>query len=154
MDSAQKIITKSITIAASPGCIWQTLTDTTLMAQWLSDDDITINTTWELQAPITFTGTWHHGIFNDKGVVLKFEKEKILQYSHFSRISGLSDIPENYLVVTFRLTPAGNETILNLNTENIRDYETYGHWNFYWTVTLGIIKRLAEKAPGHRAFGS
>jgi uncharacterized protein YndB with AHSA1/START domain len=141
-------IRKNITIGASPDRVWRTLTNTALMAQWLSDDGIAINTTWELQTTITFTGTWHHGgVFNDKGIVLKFEEEKILQYSYYSSISKLPDITESYLVITFRLTPSGQETVLDLTTENIHDYATYGHWNFYWTVTLEIIKRIAEDLP-------
>jgi uncharacterized protein YndB with AHSA1/START domain len=144
MEPGKQIITKSITIAASRTRVWQILTDTALMAKWVSDDNIAINTTWKPQTPIVFTGTWHHGTFNDKGLVLKFEKEKMVQYSYFSQISELPDVPESYLIITFRITSSNNETVLEVNTENIPNYETYGHWNFYWTVTLGIIQRMAE----------
>lgn len=144
MGTIKKIIEKTIAINASPDQVWQTLTNTALMAKWVSDDDLVVHTTWEPLSPITFTGTWHQGDFNDKGVVLRFEKEKLLQYSYLSVISELPNIPESYLIITFRLTPSNNETTLEVITENIPDYETYRHWNFYWTVTLGIIKQVVE----------
>ena len=144
MEAAKKVIRKGVLINSTTERVWGVLTDNALMAKWVSDDDIKINTSWEPQTPITFTGTWHHGAFNDHGIVLVFKKEKMLKYSYFSAISELPDLPENYLIITFRLKTFDNETLLELTTENITDHVTYGHWNFYWTVTLGIIKRLAE----------
>jgi hypothetical protein len=39
----------------------------------------------------------------------------------------------------------GNKTLLTLLQSNCRTYEIYAHWNFYWMVTLDILKKLLEK---------
>ena len=142
MKNATGIIRKHVAINASSAQIWHTLTDK--MAEWMSDCKLEVKTTWKPQKPITFKGVWYDKHFDDKGIVLIARQEKVLRYSYLSSIAGLPDKPENYLIITFTLEPSGAETLLELTTENIHDEATYGHWNFYWTVTLGIIKRMAE----------
>jgi hypothetical protein len=144
MNETTKIIRKSTMINASAARVWQALTDN--VGKWLSDGDVVVNTTWEPQTPITFKGVMHNLFIDDKGMVLIAEKEKILQYSYFSKMARLADIPENYLIITFALKPSATETLLELTTENINDEIIYGHWNFYWTVTLDIIRRMAEES--------
>jgi hypothetical protein len=43
--------------------------------------------------------------FENKGIILKYLKERILSYSHLSSVSRLPDNIENYTVIEFVLTP-------------------------------------------------
>ena len=140
-------IQKSITINTPTSKVWDVLTNAELIKEWLSEEGITVNTNWEVGSPIIYNGTWHGIDYNDKGTVLKFEPEKVLQYNNWSCLSQLPDESENYSVMEFQLSENGDETILTLTHSNIVTEVMQQHYNFYWEVTLGIIKKMAEDLP-------
>ncbi len=141
----EKIITKSITIDAVVSKVWETITNPEKMKLWLYDSDIEVISDWEIGSQIFFRGKFHGRKFEDKGIILKFEQEKVFQYSYFSWIPRLPDSPENYTIIEFQLTPQGGQTLLSLTQTGFAAKASYEHWNFYWIVTLGILKGVAEK---------
>jgi hypothetical protein len=112
---------------------------------WLSETQIKISSDWKVGSSITFTGSAHDVEYHDKGIILRFDKEKNFQYSYLSAFSNLSDIPENYSVIEFSLTPVGNKTMLTLIHSNFVTETIYKHSIFYWTATIPIIKGLTEE---------
>ena len=60
----------------------------------------TVVSDWKEGGPIVWKGEWKGKAYEDKGVILRLEPERILQYSHFSPQSGLPDTPENHHTVT------------------------------------------------------
>ncbi|HET6989959.1 MAG TPA: SRPBCC domain-containing protein [Bacteroidia bacterium] len=143
--SFPKTISKSITINAPASKVWHALTDPDSINEWLAENEIKVISEWKTGSPISFSGTWHGIEYNDKGTILKFETEKVFQYSYWNCFSNLSDSPENYYVIEFTLTPDGNQTRLTLTCSNIVTEAIYTHLNFYWTVTLDVIRKLIEK---------
>lgn len=135
-----------ITINASPVKVWQTLTNLELMTQWLGDPnmEIEVQTTWQINSPILIKG-FHHVKFENKGIVLAFEKERKLSFTHLSSVSKLPDIPESYSTLTFILEPGDNGTHLMLNIENFPTESIRKHLEFYWRTTLITIKDTVEK---------
>jgi uncharacterized protein YndB with AHSA1/START domain len=133
-------------INASPTKVWQTLTNTEVMSQWLGDPDmeIEVQTIWQVNAPIIIKG-FHHVQFGNKGIVLAFEKERKLSFTHLSSVSRLPDIPESYSTLTFILEPGDNGTHLMLNIENFPTESIRKHLEFYWRTTLITIKDKVEK---------
>src|SRR5262249_32063579 len=113
-----KTFNKTIHINASPSKVWDTLTNPELMKQWMSDTEINIITDWNIGSPILIRGRLNGTKFENKGTVLQFEPEKVLQYSHLSSLSRLPDGLENYSVLEFRLAPTGNQTALALTLSN------------------------------------
>ena len=100
---------------------------------------------FKVGSPIHFEGK-HSGVFyKDKGVILKFEPENVFQYSYWNEVSRLPDIPENYVVIEFKLHPEKSTVILELIVSNCAEGTIFSHWNFYWSTTLHVIKRLIEK---------
>ena len=138
-------INKSITINAPAQKVWAILTTPELIKKWQTDDGgYEVISDFKVGSPIRFEGK-HLGVFyKDKGVVLKFEPEKVFQYSYWNEISHLPDIPENYVVIEFKLHPEKGATLLELTVSNCPEGTIYAHWNFYWSTTLHVIKRLVE----------
>jgi len=51
---------------------------------------------WKEGSPIVWKGEWMGKKYEDRGVILKLEPGNMIQYSHFSPLTGQPDLPENY----------------------------------------------------------
>lgn len=139
----------NVTINSEPAAVWLALTDPELMIKWMGDPEmeIEVRTDWGINTPILIRG-FHHVKFENKGIVLKYEREKRLSYTHLSSISRLPDRQENYSILEFILTPAANQTMLTVNIENFPTESIRKHLEFYWRATIVIIKENVENGPG------
>lgn len=139
-------IKKSILINATQVKVWKYLTDTGLMKQWMGDPEMNIEiiTDWKTGSPITIKG-FHHQQFENKGEILQLDPERIFQYTHLSSLSNLADESNNYTIITFTLTPKGEQTELTVEAVNFPTLEIYKHLEFYWNGTIQIIKLKIEK---------
>jgi uncharacterized protein YndB with AHSA1/START domain len=138
---------KSILINASLTAVWDTLTQPELMKNWMSDSPIEIITTWEVGSPIIVNvqAESYKTAFTNTGVVLQFLNERILEYSHLSSLSRLADEAENYTIIRFTLQPEDDHTLLELDLSNFPTESHYKHIDFYWAVTLEVLKRFVEE---------
>ena len=100
---------------------------------------------WKVGSPITFSGEWEGKPYEDKGTILKIEKEKILQYNYWSNFSGNADVPENYQVITYSLSEENGKTTFSLTQENCKTEETRDHSVKNWTMVLCSLKEMLEK---------
>ena len=94
--------------------------------------------------------------YHDKGQVLRVEPPSLLQYTYWSRISGLPDRPHSYSTITMVLEARGNETLLTVKQEVPASPRRHGkgweigpefglkHVEFYWRTTLPILKSTVE----------
>jgi uncharacterized protein YndB with AHSA1/START domain len=139
-------IMKTVAIHAAVSKVWDTLTTPHLIKQWMIDAELEVITDWQTGSPIIFRGSLHWIDFENKGIILQLDPYKAFQYNYWSTLSGLSDVPENYTVVDFALSPAEKETVLALTLSNIPNEVIYKHLDFYWTVTLDILKKLCEQS--------
>ncbi|TWF40708.1 activator of Hsp90 ATPase-like protein [Chitinophaga polysaccharea] len=139
------LFSDQVTVAATPANVWGVLTDTANMKNWMGEPDmqLEITTTWEVNTPFIIRG-FHHVRFENKGIIVAYETQKRLSYSHFSSVSRLPDLPENYSVLDFRLTPAADQTILQLRIDNFPTETIFKHLQFYWRTTLVKIKQATE----------
>ena len=112
-----KIVNKTVNINAPTSKVWDALTNPELMKKWMSETEIHIITDWKVGNPIIIRGNLHGINFENNGKVLRFEPEKILQYSHLSSLSRLPDKPENHSVLDFRLAPVEDQTALDSHGE-------------------------------------
>ena len=139
-----KIVNKTIRINASTSKVWNALTNPGLMKKWMSKTEINIFTDWKVGNPFVIRGRLHGINFENRGMVLQVEPEKILQYNHLSSLSRLPDQLENYSILEFRLAPINEETSLTFTASNFPTESIYKHFAFYWNVTLEILKRMIE----------
>ena len=137
-------IIKSIDINAPASTVWSVLTNPDLMKQWIIDSEINISSEWKAGSPILIQGDLHGLPFENKGTILQWEPEKVFAYNYWSSLSQHADIPENYVVLTFRLTPAGDSTTLAITLSNVTPGTIWQHLNFYWNTAIDLIKKLSE----------
>src|SRR6266487_3252596 len=83
--------------------------------------------------------------YEDKGVILTLKPERVLQYSHFSPLSGQSDVPEHYHTVTIELSLKGTGTLLMLSQDNNSTEEDREHSEKNWGMMLTGLKKFLEK---------
>ncbi|MGO1002190.1 SRPBCC family protein [Lysobacter sp. CA196] len=140
-------VTKTVQIQAEPATVWQALTEPARMAAWMSEEPLDVVTDWVVGGPILIRGVLHGRLrFENSGIVRAFETERALEYTHWSSLSrrALADAPENHVSIGLRLHPSGDGTRLDLSLSNLGHYAVYGHMNFYWEVTLAVLKRYCE----------
>jgi len=140
-------ISKSIRLNASLNVVWEALTQPELMKSWMSDSEIEIVTTWEVGSPIIINvqAESYKTAFTNTGIILQFLKDRVLEYSYLSSLSRLPDQAENYTLIRFTLQPEEDHTLLELNLSNFPTESHYKHIEFYWTITLEVLKRFAEE---------
>lgn len=129
-------VEKRVSIDTPPSRVWEYLTKPDLMKERMGEPEMNIEVTtdWTVGNPILIKG-FHHVNFENKGTVLQFDAEHIIQYSQLSSISRLPDIKENYSIITFTIVPKERKTLLEIRVENFPTESIYKHMDFYWWGT-------------------
>lgn len=136
----------SIDIEAPASTVWEALTDPAHMHAWMGEPEmrLEVSTDWQVGGPIVVRG-FHYGRFENRGIVLAFEPERRVSYTHLSSVSRLPDEPQSYVAFDFRLMPHDERTALSLTMSNFPTETIYKHLAFYWPATLDMFKRYAER---------
>ena len=133
----------SITINAPRERVWNALVNPEAIKQYMFGT--TVVSEWQEGSPIIWKGEWQGRSYEDKGVILQLKPGQVLQYSHFSPLSGLPDQPENYHTVTIRLSDEGNQTHVSLDQDNNATEEERAHAERNWTMMLAALKQFVER---------
>ena len=133
----------SVSIAAPAARIWDALVSPQLIKQFMFGT--TVVSDWQQGSPISWKGEWKGKPYEDKGVILKVEPRRLLQYSHYSPLSGLPDAPENRHTVTILLSEAGAQTRVSLSQDNNAGKEARAHSEKNWKAMLEALKKLLQK---------
>ena len=132
----------AIEINAPPSRVFNALTDADLVKAYLFGAQI--KSDFKVGSPITFSGEWKGQPYEDKGVILDFEPRKLLKVTHYSPLSGLPDVPENYHTVSYAVTGDDNESTLTITQENNRDQAEVDESQKTWTTILEGLKKAVE----------
>lgn len=133
----------SITINAPSAKVWDALVKPEAIKQYMFGTIVV--TDWREGNPISWEGEWQGKSYKDKGVILQFKPTRILQYSHFSPLSGLPDKSENYHTVTIELSGVGNQTRVSLAQDNNATEEAREHSEKNWEMMLASLKKFLEQ---------
>jgi uncharacterized protein YndB with AHSA1/START domain len=136
------VATASISIAVSKKKVWDALVNPEAIKQYYFGT--TVVSDWHTGSPIVWKGEWQGRPYEDKGVILQFEPGRIIQYSHFSPLSGIPDKPENYHTVTVKLSARKNKTFVSLSQDNNGSKEEQVHSEQNWGVMLAALKKFLE----------
>jgi uncharacterized protein YndB with AHSA1/START domain len=137
------IAAATVTIDAPTPKVWDALTKPEVIKQYMFGT--TVFSDWQEGSPIKWQGEWQGRKYEDKGVILRLVPERLIQYSHFSPLSGVPDVPENYHTVTVELSAEGGQTRVVLKQDHNATEEEREHSEQNWRMMLEGMKQLLEK---------
>jgi len=132
----------SVAIEASSAEVWDALVNPATAKKYFFG--ATVASDWKEGSPITFTGEFNGNVYIEKGTILQCKPERLLQYSHWSNLEQLPDLPENYRNWTFRIAPDGAGVILSVSEDNIPDEAKRVRSDEFWSGVLTTIKEIVE----------
>ena len=132
----------SISVDATPKQVWKVLTTPKLVKKFLMGTDV--STDWKEGSTINYNGEYEGKKYHDKGVIKKIEPEKILQTTYWSSMVGKEDKPENYNLVTYKLTNKGDKTVITLTQDNNASEKEQEHSTENWKSVLKKLKEVVE----------
>jgi len=144
--SFHQVMNKTVIINAIPSTVWEFLTNPQLMKKWMFDTEMDIITDWKVGNPITIrVDDWYKTHLENNGIILTFEPNRSLTYSHLSSLSKLPNNIENYSIIDFSLTTKKDQTALTITLSNFPTETIYKHLAFYWSVTIELLKSEIEQ---------
>jgi uncharacterized protein YndB with AHSA1/START domain len=132
----------SITINAPIDEVWDALVNPTAIREYMFGTDAISG--WHEGSSITWKGTWQGATYEDRGVILRLQPGRLLEYTHFSPLLGLPDRPENYHTVTIELRGEGSHTLVSLAQDNNPTREARAHSEENWGMMLAGLKTFVE----------
>lgn len=131
------------TIGTPVSKVWEALTKPEIIKQYFFGTD-TI-TDWKIGSPVIWKGEWEGKTYEDKGVVLDLQPNKLISFTYWSSMSGKEDRPENYATVTYELRDHDRNTEVSVTQSNVADEKTKQHSEQNWYMVLENLKKLLEK---------
>lgn len=99
---------------------------------------------WKVGSTIVFRGLWEGKTYEDRGIILAIEPNKLLRYNYWSSMSGIPDAPENYANITYSLSSTNEMTALDIIQDGIATEEARKHSEDNWIVVFNGMKKLLE----------
>ena len=132
----------SIAINASSANVWEALVNPAIAKEYFFGAKV--QSDWKEGSPITFTGEFSGNSYHEKGTILQCRPGRLLQYSHWSDLEQLPDLPENYRHWTFRIESSGSGVVLSITEDNIPDETTRARSDEFWSGVLATIKEVVQ----------
>ena len=132
----------SIEIEASSADVWAALVNPATAKEYFFGAKV--HSDWMEGSAITFTGEFNGNSYHEKGTILQCQPETLLQYSHWSDLEQLPDLPENYRNWTFRIESRNPGVVLSVTEDNIPDETKRARSDEFWSGVLSIIKGIVE----------
>ena len=137
------VATAETEIDASPGRVWEALTDPEQIKEYMFGSEVV--TDWTKGSPIVWKGEYEGKKYEDKGEVVEIEPERRLKVTHFSPLSGQDDVPENYHTLLYELQEHGGTTRVSLSQDNNPSKEAAEHSRENWEKMLAALKQVVER---------
>jgi len=135
--------TSTVRIGAPAAEVWKALTTPAIIKSYFFGTDV--QSDWQVGSPVTFRGEWNGKPYEDKGIVLASEPNNLLRYSYWSSMKGVPDLPENYVTISFILTPDDPATLLTVAQDGVETEKEKKQGEQNWVKVLNNLKRLLEK---------
>ena len=136
----------AVSINSTREKVWDALVNPAAIKKYMFGAEV--ESGWMEGSDITWTGEFNGRKYVDKGVILKIEPEKTLQYSHYSAMSGKPDISDNYHFVTIYLADGTDKTEVSLTQDNNADEDARIESEKNWNAMLEGLKKFVETDDG------
>jgi uncharacterized protein YndB with AHSA1/START domain len=138
----EMILNLEVTINASISKTWDAITNPEIVKQYFFGTEL--KTTWEIGSPIVFSGEWEDKPYEDKGIILNYQFEKLIEYNYWSNFSGTEDKPENYANISYHLTEKEGVTLLEITQDGFKNQEAIDHSKGNWIAIMDEMKKIVE----------
>ena len=132
----------SVTIQAQADKVWSALTDPAVIRQYMFGTHVISD--WKKGSPIIWRGEWEGKAYEDRGLVLTYERNRRLRYSHYSPVAGEIEMPGMYHTVTIELSEKRGRTVVSLMQDNNATRQAKSESEKNWTTMLAGLKQLME----------
>lgn len=139
----QHVARASVKINARPEKVWDALTNPELVRRYMLGT--TVNSNWTAGAPITWKGEMQGRSYEDRGKVLRAERCRLLEYTHYAGMQGTPDSPENQHTVKIELADEGRNTKVTLVQEGNPTEEARRHSEDNWREMLDGLRQVVEQ---------
>lgn len=139
----RKLIARAkIEIHAPLAKVWNALVNPEIIREYMFGTHVISD--WKVGSQIIWKGEWNGKAYTDKGEILQKIDQKLIQYSHFSPLSGVPESPENFHIVTIQLKEKNNNVTVDLSQDNNSTEESRDHSLKNWETMLTNLKELLE----------
>ncbi|MFL5772127.1 MAG: SRPBCC family protein [Flavisolibacter sp.] len=145
---ANLIAKAETTINAPVVVVWDALLNPDMIKKYMFGT--TVNSEWKKGSSISWKGEWQGKAYEDKGEILDIAPQKKLSYSHFSPLSGLLDVRENYHTVTIELAQKDQQTYVSLTQDKNETEQAKEHAQKNWEMMLTSMKKLLEEGSNKK----
>ncbi len=132
----------TILVKASAAHVWHALTAPEIIKKYFFGADVI--TDWKVGSPIVYRGVWEGRAFEDKGMVLQVEVGRLLVVTHWSPLSGMADVAENYHTVSYELSALDSGIQVTITQDNNATEDERKHSEQNWQMVLQGLKKLLE----------
>jgi uncharacterized protein YndB with AHSA1/START domain len=140
----EKLVARASTDIDAPVAeVWEALVTPATIKRYMFGT--TVVSDFKKGSPIVWKGEWEGREYEDKGVIQRVERPRVLEYTHYSPLMGKPDVPESYHTVTIQLTERGEGTRVSLAQDNNETQEAKAHSEKNWTTMLDGLKKEVEK---------
>jgi uncharacterized protein YndB with AHSA1/START domain len=136
------IATAETDVQAPPSRVWKALTDPDEIEKYMFGSHVV--TDWKPGGSIVWKGEYEGKAYEDKGEILEVVPERRLKMTHFSSLSGMDDVPENYHTLTYELEGQNGTTHVSLSQDNNSSPEAAEHSRANWEKMLSGLKSVVE----------
>ena len=133
----------AVSIISNRQDVWNALVNPDAIRHYMFGAEV--KSDWRVGSEISWKGKLNGTQYEDKGVILKIEPQKILKYSQFNSLSGQPDISDNYHFVTIYLSDGADKTEVSLTLDNNDDENARINAEKKWSVILNGLKGYVEK---------
>ena len=138
----------SVGVNAPRGAVWDALVSSEANKEFMFGAEVVSD--WREGSPITWKGEWEGRKYEDRGKILQAKPERLLQYTHYSPVSGEPDVPENYHTITIELSDTRVGTRVALRQDGNKTEEARAESQKNWEMMLQGVKKYVEQSFNSR----
>ena len=127
----------STTIDAPTEIVWDALVTPSIIREYMFGTNV--ESDFQEGSPIVWKGEWQGKAYEDKGIIKKVQRHRLLQFTHATGGS------EEVHTVTIELAEKGSATEVTLSQDNNANEEAREQSTKNWQMMLDGLKKLLEQ---------
>jgi uncharacterized protein YndB with AHSA1/START domain len=132
----------SVIINATSDRVWEALTNKEIVAQYFWGTEVI--STWKKGDPIVYTGKYEGVDYEDKGIILEIETNKILKHTYWTSFSEIPYDPNISAIITYTIDNESSTSKLTVTQEGFNNEEERDKSLKSWKDILLNIKIIIE----------